>query len=81
MSTRLTVKQLKDFIKDLPDDMEVHINGTDYESVEPFCGYFGDSEIYSEWMLKQPEFKSERKMFGSEEDRVLFIGNFEEEER
>lgn len=34
----LTVKDLKEFIKDLPDDMQVISTLGDYESDDPYCG-------------------------------------------
>lgn len=34
----MTVKELKEFIKDLPDDMEVIINDPEYVSDDPYCG-------------------------------------------
>lgn len=34
----MTVKELKEFIKDLPDDMEIAINDPEYESDDPYCG-------------------------------------------
>jgi hypothetical protein len=34
----MTVKELKERIKDLPDDMEVVINEPEYVSDDPYCG-------------------------------------------
>ena len=34
----MTVKELKEFIKDLPDNMEVVINDPEYVSDDPYCG-------------------------------------------
>lgn len=34
----MTVKELKERIKDLPDDMEIAINDPEYECDDPYCG-------------------------------------------
>ena len=34
----MTIKELKERIKDLPDDMEIAINDPEYECDDPWCG-------------------------------------------